>query len=324
MTAMFVTGGSGFIGRQLLRDLVAGGHAVTALEHRTPIDVPGVTKVSGSLESATELAAVLEKSQVVFHSAALLDPVDNARAADAINHRATVALAQAAAAAGVESFVFLSSISAVGFFANAGLMDERFPCAPASNYGRSKRDAELALLSGGFGPMRLVIIRPPTVYGPEEGRNFLALTRAVAKRRVFIPGSGGNRMSFCHVENLTHAAIALGLHDEARGIVHVADAPPVTFLEVIEAIRAALGQRGVLPRLPLPLAEALARAMAAAWSITGRTPPLSPRRLRTLTADCALDTGKCAALGIEPRVEFASAVGKTVAAYRAAGLLRDA
>ncbi len=324
MTAAFVTGGAGFIGKQLLRDLVAGGHAVTALEHRSRIDVPGVTQVSGSLESTAELGDVLESAQIVFHSAALLEPVDDAHAADAINHRATVALAEAAAAAGVKSFVFLSSISAIGFYANAGLMDESFPCAPTTNYGRSKRDAELALLSANYDPMRLVIVRPPTVYGPEERRNFLALTRAVASRRVFIPGSGKNRMSFCHVENLTRAVIALGLLDKARGIVHVADASPVTFLAAIETLRTALGKGGVLPRLPMAAAQALARTVAGLWGAAGRLPPLSPRRLRTLTADCALDTGKCAALGIHPHVDFASGVAQTVSAYRASGLLGGA
>lgn len=203
-------------------------------------------------------------------------------------------------------------------------MDERSPCAPTTDYGRSKRDAELGLLDANFETMRLVIIRPPTVYGPEERRNFLALTRAVARRRVFIPGSGRNRMSFCHVENLSQTAIALGMHDAARGLVHVADTPAVTFREAIETIRHALGQRGAVPRLPLVVAQGLAWGMATAWGPTGRTPPLSPRRLRTLTADCALDTKKCLALGIRPRVDFSSGVAQTVAAYRQAGLLGGA
>ncbi len=321
MTAVFVTGGAGFIGKQLVLDLMAAGHVVTALEHRSPVQVRGATAVAGDISDITPLLPALRAAEHVVHSAALLDPVDSAAAADRINHRATVELARAAAAQGVRTFVFLSSISAIGFQARAGLVREDAACAPTTFYGRAKRDAEIALQAEDLGSMRLVIVRPPTVYGPDERRNFLSLARAVARGRVFVPGDGANRMSFCHVRNLSRATLHLIDERRASGIVHVADATPVTFRQVIDTLRAALEKRGPLPRVPLALARALAWGMQTSL---GPGAPLTLRRLRTLTADFALDTRRLAGFGVTAPISFQAGVQETVDAYRAAGVLARA
>lgn len=321
MSAVFVTGGAGFIGKQLLRDLLAAGHSVTALQHRTPVAVPGAATVTGDISVVEPLLPVLRRAEHVIHSAALLDPVDDAEAAERINHRASVALARAAASQGVRSFVFLSSISAIGFQARAGLVGEDTACAPTTFYGRAKRDAELALQAEQLGSMRLVIVRPPTVYGPDERRNFLALTRAVLRGRIFIPGAGDNRMSFCHVRNLSSATLTLMGEGRARGIVHVADLAPVSFRKAVETLHDALGRRGFVPQVPHALATAIAWGMQ---TTLGSRAPLTLRRLRTLTADFALDTSRYAALGVPPPVDFDAGVRETVDAYHAAGVLAGA
>ena len=324
--SIFVTGGAGFIGSHLLRLAVSRGMDVRALWHQRPITVPGVEVVRGDLLEPAPWLEALAGVDAVIHCAAALDPVESEAVADRLNHQATVHLAQIAADAGVPVMVFVSSIAAIGFRFDAGLMPVDAPCAPTTAYGRSKRAAEEALLgriaAGRIpGEMRLVVVRPPTVYGEGERMNFLALTRAIDRRAFLVPGRGDNRTSFCYVGNLAEGLLWAAETDGVRGVMHIADDRPVTLREAAETIAAALG-RGLLPLpFPMPIARALALVIDRVFRSLGRPPPLSPARLNTLTADCALDTRATEALGFRPSTNFTDGVRRTIAEYRDAGVL---
>ncbi len=317
---VLVTGGAGFVGEHLLDRLVRAGHDVRALVHIREPTVPQVEQVRGDLNDDESLYEALRGVDQVVHCAALLDPVSDAREAACVNHLASVRLARLALDAGVDTFVFLSSIAAIGFRQSAGLVDEAVACAPTTIYGRSKRDAELGLL-GVSGALRMLILRPPTVYGPGERRNFLALARAVESGRIFLPGAAKNRMSFCHVDNLTAAVATLLAHQTAHGIVHVADEPAVTFEQVVGTLGVALGKPRRPPRVPLAVARGVSVVTTALCQAVGREPPLPASRLRTLTADFALDTRSSRRLGVASEVTFEDGVRDTVDWYRREGLL---
>src|SRR5690606_10161309 len=138
-------------------------------------------QVVGDLSDVQGFAPALRTSvDAIVHCAALVDPIRDERAADAINHRATGELAHAARDAGVPAMAFVSSVMAIGFRPDAGLVAEDTPCAPPNPYGRSKRAAELGLLELDGPALRVSIVRPPTVYGRGDTKgNFLGLTRAV-------------------------------------------------------------------------------------------------------------------------------------------------
>lgn len=320
----FVTGGSGFVGGHVIAALLDLGWSVRALRHQRPLPpsiADRVRAIDGDLSNVSVWAHALHGARAVVHCGALLDPIFDAGAADAINHRATVTLARAAADAEVDDFVFLSSMAAVGFAPAAGLVAPDAPCHPTTHYGRSKLAAERSLLSLNVS-MRVVIVRPPTVYGPGEARNFLALTRAIDGTVFPIPGSGDNRMSFCHVDNLAAAVSWVLQTRAARGILHVADERPVTLTEVVDTIAAALGDSAArVVRIPMPAMRAAATLSELAFRALNRPPPLTRGRLTTVAADCALDTRGTTALGFSPDVRFDAGVASTVRWYREARLL---
>lgn len=319
---VLVTGAAGFVGRHVAGALLGRGYLVRALVHHAR-DVPaGVELVEGDLADAGSLERAVRGVAGVVHSAALLDPISDEAAADRVNHRATLALAQASARAGARAFVHLSTQAAIGFHPGAGLLGPDARCEPTTIYGRSKLAAERALVGADLGALRVVLLRPPTVYGPGERRNFLALCRAVDSGAFPVPGPGDNRMSFCAVENLAEACVWALETKPARGILHVADEPVLTFRQVVETLAWALGRPLWPLPFPLPLARAVARVAEAAFARSGREAPLSRARLRTLTADSALDTSLTRALGFRPPVRFPDGVSRTVAWYRDAGLLR--
>jgi nucleoside-diphosphate-sugar epimerase len=318
---VFVTGASGFVGNAIVPELVARGYALRGLRHRGELPTGVSETVGGSLARVSDLESALENVDAVVHSAALLDPIDDQRQAETINHRATVELAAIAARAGARCFVFLSSLAAVGYRDGAGLVKADAPCRPTTIYGKSKLDAERALSALDGGRMRRVILRPPTVYGPGERRNFLALVRAIDTGYFVIPGDGKNRMSFCSAKNLAHAVGHCLDHDGATGIVNVADEPVATFRESVETIAAALDRKLLPLPFPLPVARAVATGLELGFRFAKRAPPLNRARLRTLTADCALDTSENARIDLIPITRFADAVRETIIEYRNADLV---
>ncbi len=314
-----VTGGGGLIGGRLLEALDDAGVPARALAHRRPVRAAEV--IHGDLRDAGALPALCQGIDVVAHCAAALDPVDSEAEAQRINCDATLALARAAKDAGCRAFVFLSSQAALGWRPDAGLVGEDAPATPTTAYGRSKRAAEEGLLAEPWGSTRVVILRPPTVYGPGERRNFLALCRAIARGGFPILGRGDNRMSFCHLDNLIAAIRFVAEAEPARGILHVADEPPATLAGAARILADAAGARLMPGRVPLSVARGLAGALEAAFTPLGRRPPLDRARLTTLTSDCALDTSRLRALGFRPPVRFEDGAREAVRRYRSEGAL---
>lgn len=322
---IFVTGATGFIGQHLVPALAEAGHEVVALVRRpgTLPSRPGVVEVRGDLADVEGFAEALAGVDAVIHNAALVDPIDDERAADAINHRASLALAKAARSKGARAFAFVSSIAAIGFRADAGLVDSDVLCAPPTPYGRSKRSAELSLLALDGPDFRVAVARPPTVYGRGDTRgNFLAMARAVRTGAFFIPGDGNNRMSFCHVDNLVRALRLLAEHPEAHGIFHVADESPVTLREIATHVAEATGSRLLPFPFPLWLAETVATAAELVAPRLGMTPPLTRVRLATVVSDFAFDCTPLLRLGFQHPRQWREATRDTLGWYQEAGLLK--
>src|SRR5690606_26515092 len=114
-----------------------------------------------------------------------------------INVLSTQQLAQAAAQAGVATFVFMSSIKALADHSAGAPLDETSPARPEDCYGVAKRATERRLerLARQAPGLRMLILRPPLVYGPGVGANFAALVRLVGRGLPLPLGAIRNRRS---------------------------------------------------------------------------------------------------------------------------------
>jgi UDP-glucose 4-epimerase len=158
-----------------------------------------------------------------------------------------------AAEAGARRFVFVSSIKVLGeATGNRPFTEADVPC-PQDHYAKSKLQAERGLreIERATG-MQVVILRPPLVYGPGVGANFLRLMRLVA-RGVPLPfGWVSNRRSLLYVGNLVSALEVCLLHPRAAGhVFHATDGKPVSTGELCIRMARALGVRCHL--LPVPV-----------------------------------------------------------------------
>jgi nucleoside-diphosphate-sugar epimerase len=162
----------------------------------------------------------------------------------------------------------------------SGAYSEADPLLPEDCYGRAKRDAELALADiAARGGMELVMIRPPLVYGPGVGGNFLRLLQWVDSRLPLPFASIFNQRSLIHLDNLVDAIAHCVEHPGSPGPVLFSDAESVSTPELMARIARALARPVRLFRIPPEL-------LYIAGAISGRRDEM--RRLtRSLVIDCS-------------------------------------
>jgi len=278
---------------------------------------------AGELGQRAALERALEGCAAVVHLAAVVDPAaaNDEGAQRRLNCDAAIELAELARAAGVERFVFMSSIAAMGFFSGPATSTSR--CWPVTAYGRAKLAAErgiLALAAPGFA---VTVLRPPTVYGPGERHNFLTWTRAVEARHFRVLGDGRNTFPLATTANVARAVCGALDGRLAPGIFLVADRERYSVVRIHRALLRALGRPEPGLRIPRQLAWAAGAANEAACAAFPRLPcVLSRARVRTLTADQPFDVSPLLESAVELDAPLEEWVSLTIRDYRRRGLIR--
>ena len=275
---VLVTGATGFIGRRLTTALREHGARLRLLVRRRrmpPLTEGGVESVVGDLSDNASLARACAGMDTVIHAAGFAHADANVPAFAArhwaVNAEGTFHLIEAAVAAGVDRFVYLSSVKAVGDPGPRGV-DERWNAPPETPYGRAKRAAEERVLAASRDAgLHAVNLRLALVYGPGMRANLARLIEAV--RHGWLPSlpETGNRRSLVHVDDVVQAVLLAAAHPAARGQTYlVTDGRPYSGRELYLIIRRALGYS--TPRWTVPasvLYGAAALVDGALW-LTGR------------------------------------------------------
>jgi UDP-glucose 4-epimerase len=246
MSRVLVTGGSGFIGRHVVRALLADGHDVVVADRHEHRDVP---TVAGELEDPdVRDRAVTEGLGALVHLAAetsVLGSVERPVKVHAVNVDVTAALAELARARGVATFAMASTNAVVGDF--DGTFTEQVPLRPLTPYGATKAAAEMLLsgYAGAYG-LRVPILRLTNVYGPgmREKDSFVPrLLRAAARDEgVQVYGDGRQRRDLVHVHDVARAFAMTVDPSWPSGPTIVGSGTSVTVLDMLEAARAASGK----------------------------------------------------------------------------------
>jgi nucleoside-diphosphate-sugar epimerase len=265
---VFLTGATGFVGSALLARFVADGADASSVLVRVESDTlpAGVNQVVGDLSSLsggdchTELAMTLANADVVVHAAArahimhdeVADPLAEYRK---VNRDATLSLARMAAEAGVQRFVFVSSIGVNGN-QNIRPFSETDEPHPHDSYSLSKYEAEQGLLQiANETGMEVVIIRPPLVYGHGAPGNFASLVRWVNKGIPLPLGSVRNFRSLVALDNLVDFIALCADRERSPKAVNevflISDGEDVSTSELLRKVAKAYGVKSRL--LPIPV-----------------------------------------------------------------------
>jgi nucleoside-diphosphate-sugar epimerase len=317
MSLCLVTGATGFVGRHLVARLVEEGIPVRCAV-RDPIaarallgnDVDIVAV--GPIESRPDCGRALAGVQTIFHLAGRAHILEETSADPLaeflrVNADGAAHLARQAAAAGVRRFVFASSIKVFGESSGERPFRPEDAPAPVDPYGVSKQRAEemlrgIASESG----MEVVIVRPPLVYGPGVGANFLRLLRLV-DRGVPLPLGGiPNRRSLVSVWNLCDLFVRCSRASAAANrTILVSDGKDLSTPGLIRELARALGRPARLINVPQGLIRLAAQATGNMAEFT------------RLCASLTLDIDETVRiLDWRPPVSVEESLARTVAAYR--------
>lgn len=316
MRRVLVTGATGFIGSHLIQYLASReSWQPLAVSRRLaglpPAIAQGRADAGTSREQWRDLLAGCD---YVVHTAARAHVLrETAPAPESLYHRVNVQmsenLARAAMDVGVKRFIYISSVGVHGN-SSRGPLTEDSPLIPASLYARSKLEAERSLLAlSADAHMELCVLRPPLVYGPGVGANFLALIKAVDRRLPLPLGAVDNRRSFINIPNLVHLVETCLLHPAAANEVFlVSDGEDISTPDLLSLIAELLGRRSLVFPLPPLVLSALARLL-------GRG-----ERLEKVSASLTVDAGKAARL-LEWRsvCSLKEGLAQTLSAYRRQG-----
>lgn len=205
METVLVTGGSGFIGRNLVDELARRSCRIRCLARPTSrvrhLRRAGAELVFGDLTQADSLLDAVKGVDTVFHAAGLVAAARSEQLMR-VNGEGTWNLARACAAQPRPPvLITISSVAAAGPASASGLRRESDPPAPVSNYGRSKRAGELAV-EAWADRVPTTVVRPGIVFGPWD-RLLLPMFRSIARLGIHpIPTFAPPPLSLMHVHDL--------------------------------------------------------------------------------------------------------------------------
>lgn len=270
-----VTGGSGLVGGALISLLMRNDVDVRiAMRPQSKFRPEGFTRaipayIISDVGPATDWTDALDGVQSVIHLAARVhvmkekanDPLAEFRH---VNTLGTTRLAHMAARAGVKRLVYVSTIKVNGESTAGSPFDEDDTPRPSDPYAISKWEAEQELhrISAETG-MQIVIVRPPLVYGPGVGGNFLTMLKWMDRGIPLPLASVDNQRSLVGLNNLVSVLMACLSQPRASGELFLAsDGEDLSTPELLRRTAQALGKSPRLFPFPVGLLRRTARLFA--------------------------------------------------------------
>lgn len=312
---VLLTGATGFVGSAVQQRIVADEQYDLTIAVRRSVPTENAVRVVQvpELTAQTDWRDALQGVDVVIHCAArahvlvedVADPLVEFRKT---NVDGTLALAQQALAAGVQRFVFISSIGVNGASTQGQAFTEKSVPAPHAPYAVSKHEAEIALQElCADSAMELVIIRPPLVYAAQAPGNFARLLKLVSFGLPLPFLLVKNQRSMVALDNLVDFILCCATHPKAANQVFlVADQESVSTPQMLRHLSKGMNKRALLLPVPVSFMRLLARGV-------GRE-----ALFNQLCGSLQVDVSKAQQLlGWTPPVSVAEAMRKTAAAYLA-------
>lgn len=276
---VLVTGGSGFLGMEICRRLVARGTTVSSLSRRPSpaLQSLGVRQHQGDLADPAAVSRALADCDAVIHNAALAGVSGPLLPYWNTNVRGTRNVIDQCRAHGISTLVHTSTASVV--FQPGGLRnaDEgcSYPDRHLAAYPATKARAEALVLAANSPDLATVSLRPHIIWGPGDPHFAPALARAVRAGRLVMPGDGTNLVDTTHLHTAAHAhLLALDRLQQGGPIggraYFITQDDPRPLRDITAHFLRAAGLRATWCTVPTPLVRAAAAACETFLRLTGR------------------------------------------------------
>lgn len=326
---LLVTGGRGLLGNAVVLAAVAEGWDVVTLQ-RNPSGMAEHDRVSDVLGSVTDpgdVRAAMAGADAVIHVAARVGIEGSWHDFESVNVTGTRVVLEAAMAAEVKSFVYVSSpsVAHVGEPLVGALADQADPAGARGHYSRSKAMAEQLVLDPGVG-VPVVAIRPHLVWGPGDTQLVGRIVDRARAGRLFLIDGGHALIDTTYIDNAAEALVR-AVHRTPDPMVRgralvVSNGEPRPVRDVIEAIVGAAGVvNGRVDLRSVPRGPAWVAGMAGerAASMVGREPLITRFLVEQLSTAHWFDPRPTReALQWRPRVGFDEGIQRLAQWYRRA------
>jgi nucleoside-diphosphate-sugar epimerase/glycosyltransferase involved in cell wall biosynthesis len=209
---------------------------------------------------------------VVFHVAGIAHVSSNPKMEEMyykVNRDLTIETAKKAKAEGVKQFIFMSSIIVYGdSSSNKRVIDKNTVPEPSNFYGDSKLQAEEGIKSLESDNFKVVIVRPPMIYGKGSKGNYPKLAKISRKLPVFPDVE--NQRSMLHIDNLCEF-VRLMIENEESGLFFPQNSEYVRTSEMVKLIAEAHGKKVVLTKLFNPILRFLGARLALINKVFGNS-----------------------------------------------------
>jgi nucleoside-diphosphate-sugar epimerase len=306
-----IIGGSGFIGTELVRQLVAAGHRVR-IGDIAPSKAHPRLREECDVRDLAQVISFIQGADVVYNLAAQhADDVRPASLYYEVNAGGARNLCEAAERLDIRRLYFTSSVSVYGF--SRDKVDEDGPKRPFNDYGRSKLQAEEIMREWyAKQPGRtLVMVRPTVVFGPGNRGNVYHLMKFLARNPYVMIGQGRNVKAVSYVENVAAFLGWLLPVEAGEYIYNYADTEfPVSTL--VRWVRQWVGRdTAPLIRLPYGLAYGIGLACDSISQLTGARLPIRSARVQKFCGPTQYSAARAMSLGFKPPADAQRALEAT-------------
>jgi nucleoside-diphosphate-sugar epimerase len=323
MENVLITGGTGFIGKCLVQQLLNKKKRVRVLTRNipAPLTSSSIEYIKGDLTQSDTLINICENVDTVFHLGGYAHAWEETNPIFAeqhrvVNYQGTKNILAETMRAHVKRFIYFSSVKAVADSQHD--IDETWIALPDTPYGIAKRNAEEWIISAKNTDMHICILRPALVYGPESKGNLSAILRAIDKG-VFPPIPNiKNCRSLISVEDICTAAILAAEHEKSNGQIYfVTDGILYSTRQLYELICESLQKP--IPRWHVPLwvfkLLALMGDIAKKW--LKRRLPFDSDAMKKLFGSAQYNSKKIEhELGFKPQYDFKKMLPKIIEKYK--------
>ena len=297
MNEVFVTGGSGFVGRNLIRALRERGVTVRALA-RSDASAAAVASLGAEPVRADLLDVQREHigtCDTVFHAAAFVGDWGALKAARRLNVDGTRAVLDAAGDATVVHVSTESVLIGGPPLVNA---DETwpYPKRPLGVYAITKGEAERLAVSRGA-----IVVRPRFIWGNDDSTLLPAFVEATEKKMLRWFAGGEYLTSTCHVDNCVHGMLLAAERGAAGEIYFLTDGEPVSFRWIVSEMLRSQGVEPPTGTMPRSLARVVAAVGEMACKVLPGRPPLTRYVVRVIGESVTVSDAKARQeLGYQP------------------------
>jgi 2-alkyl-3-oxoalkanoate reductase len=330
MKRALVTGGGGFIGSAIVRQLAAMGVETVVVDSRPDLDrellaLPVIFR-QGDIRDKKFLTETCRGCDIVFHAAAKKTLHGTHEEYHSVNVGGTRNVIDACLASQVKSLVYTSTAKVVFTGNDVCGINEQTPCAARfpHPYPHTKMLAEKMVLAANSSELRTTALRPGLVWGPGDSWFIPWLVKGVVAGELRKIGEGRNLLDICYVENAAaaHLAAAASLAGAGRAAgeaYFISQGEPVIFWDWVNRILRRLEQPLVVQRVSFNKAYRTGQLLE--WTHRICRWPREPKMTRFL-AQCLsrslwFSIGKAERdLGYQPLVSTKEGVNRTVAWIR--------